>query len=332
MAVTVGSARIDERGKISGGKAGDQTKKEVSTQNYYVHSKGWRVFRAKDAAKAKKIAECMKAACANNNIGYDQHQRSTLYSYAKKVGFNASKVTTKCETDCSALVRVCCEFAGISGLPAGFRTANMASYLLKTGAFTELKGDKYTKKSTYLGAGDILVTKTSGHTVVVLTNGSKYEGAPVEEKYDLGDRILKNGCEGPDVKQLQKYLLELDYDLGKWGADSDFGDATELAVRAFQKDEKLEVDGEYGPKSHAALTERIASILEDEPDQGADEVRITGGDCFVRTAPNTDGEIIGVAKKGDRLKYGGQTSSEGWHSVKYKNQDAWVSGRYGKLI
>ena len=59
MAVKVGSARIDERGKISGGKAGDQTKNEVGTQNYYVHSKGWRVLRPNDAEKGIMMAKCM---------------------------------------------------------------------------------------------------------------------------------------------------------------------------------------------------------------------------------------------------------------------------------
>ena len=34
MAVKVGSARIDEYGKARGGQAGDQTGKEVSTQNW----------------------------------------------------------------------------------------------------------------------------------------------------------------------------------------------------------------------------------------------------------------------------------------------------------
>ena len=85
-----------------------------------------------------------------------------------------SKVTTACETDCSALVRVCCAYAGITGLPEGFRTGNMPGNLNKTGAFTELTGSKYQSQSTYLGRGDILVTKTNGHTVVVLSNGSKY--------------------------------------------------------------------------------------------------------------------------------------------------------------
>ena len=66
MAVIVGSARQGgSNGRISGDVAGDQNKKEVSTQNYYVHSKGWRVLRAKDASKRKLLADAMRAACAN---------------------------------------------------------------------------------------------------------------------------------------------------------------------------------------------------------------------------------------------------------------------------
>ena len=47
MSLVVGSARIDESGHISGGKPGDQTGNEVSTQAYYVHSKGWYCLRPK---------------------------------------------------------------------------------------------------------------------------------------------------------------------------------------------------------------------------------------------------------------------------------------------
>ena len=111
MAVKIGSARIDENGKAHGGAAGDQTGKEVSTQNWY--SRNWRVFRAKDEAKAKLIAKAMQAACDNSNIGYDQYQRNTLYNQVKPYGYDPAKATKKCETDCSALVRVCCAYAGI---------------------------------------------------------------------------------------------------------------------------------------------------------------------------------------------------------------------------
>ena len=251
--VRVGSARIDERGKAYGGKAGDQTGCELSTQKWYLHKKGWRVFRAVKREQALKIAADMEAACKNSHIGYDQWQRNTLYKAAEPMGFDCGKVKTDCETDCSALVRVCCAYAGIMGLPSDFRTGNMPKNLLATGMFVELRGAKYTDQSAYLGKGDILVTKTHGHTVVVLDDGAKYEGAVEAKDYALGERLLKHGAEGADVKQLQRYLIQLDYDLGRWGADGEFGDATELAVKAFQKDKGLDADGQYGKKTHAAL-------------------------------------------------------------------------------
>ena len=330
MAVKIGSARIDENGRAHGGKAGDQTGKEVSTQNWYLNSKGWRVYRAKNPAVAEKIAQCMERACANSAIGYDQYQRNTLYKEAEKFGFDTAKVTTPVETDCSALVRVCCAFAGIVGLPEGFRTGNMPTNLSKTGAFTELTGSKYQEQSTYLGRGDILVTKTSGHTVVVLSNGSKYEGTVQPKEYAIGDRILKYGCEGSDVKILQEALLKLGYDLGKWGCDGDFGDCTELALEEFQKDARVEVDGECGPQTLAALREALSALEEQKPT--GKTVLISGGNCYIRTAPNTTGKIVGVAHNGDKLPYGGEISDGGWPMIEHEGRNAWVSGKYGRLI
>ena len=327
MAVIIGSARSDERGRITGGKAGDQKSgKEVSIQNYYVHSKGWRVLRAKDAAKRKLIAQAMKAACANNNIGYDQYQRNTLYYRAQPYGFDPAKVVSACETDCSALVRVCCAFAGIK--VNDFNTSSEAKVLLASGAFVELKGEKYTKQSAYLMAGDILLTKTKGHTVIVLTSGSKAEDEPVNVSYKLGERILRNGSEGEDVEDMQEYLNQLGYNCGK--VDGDFGDNTEMALIKFQKKHSLEADGEYGSKSHEALMKAL-----DDGDKVVDNpknVKIVGGNCYVRTAPKVvKGNDIGVAREGDVLPYQGQTSEDGWHLVIFKNQNGWVSGKYSEL-
>lgn len=179
MAVLTGSARLDENEGIMHGQAGDQTGREVVTENWYLHKKGWVVLRAKDPAKAEKIAWDMQAACDNNNIGYDQSENTTLYNVASKVGFDCSKVKTPCETDCSQLVRVCCWYAGIK--VGWFYTATEASVLMSTGQFDQLTDKKYTESSDYLKRGDILVTKTQGHTIVVLSNGSKaVEAAPVE--------------------------------------------------------------------------------------------------------------------------------------------------------
>lgn len=171
MAVLIGSARVDENGGYSGGKAGSQIAKEISTQNWYLHSKGWVLIRPKDSNAAEKIAKNMEYACDSDYVGYDQSQNTTLASVSKQYGYDVSKVKTPCETDCARLVRVCCLYAGIE--VGDFYTGNMKSYLEKTGKFEILTSDKYCKSSDYLKRGDILVTKTKGHTVVVLSNGSK---------------------------------------------------------------------------------------------------------------------------------------------------------------
>lgn len=248
MAVKVGSARIDENGKTHGGKAGDQNGKEVSTQAWYRHKKGWRVLRCNDADKAEKIARAMQAACDNANIGYDQYQRDTLYNLAKAVDFDPTRVKTPCETDCSALVRVCLAYAGIT--VKNFRTPNEASILLRSGEFIELKESRYTDQSSYLRRGDILVTRTQGHTVVVLSNGSKAETTPAEE---APRTILKRGMKGDDVRRLQQRLMELGYALHKYGADGEYGSETATAVKAFQRDRGLQVDGIAGEATLAAL-------------------------------------------------------------------------------
>ena len=336
MSVKIGSARIDENGKAHGGKAGDQTGKEVSTQAWYKHAKGWRVFRAKSAEAAEKIAKCMEAACKNNKIGYDQYQRNTLYKAAEKVGFDVSKVTTACETDCSALVRVCCAYAGILGLPSDFRTGNMPANLMKTGAFVEMTGSKYTDQDAYLGRGDILVTKTNGHTVVALQNGRKFEGFHEPKVYALGERSLYNGVEGQDVKVLQEYLITLGYDLGKWGADGEYGDCTELAVAAFQKKYGMEETGIVNASVLSAIDAALYAATSPSPE--AKKVRIDGGNCYVRMAPNTDGGKLGVAHKGEVYAYGGETSENGWNLIEYKRKgdtspvNGWVSGKYSRVV
>lgn len=172
--VTIGNASIDERGSARGGSAGDQTGREVFTRNWY--NKNWICcIRANDRKVADKIAKAMEQACANNYIGYDQNQRTTCYYRAKEVGWDLSKITTACECDCSSLVAVCVNAADIP-VSQHIWTGNEESALLATGAFKSLRESKYLTQDAYLARGDILVSNS--HTVVVLTNGSKYATIP----------------------------------------------------------------------------------------------------------------------------------------------------------
>ena len=180
MTVYVGNAVCDENGHARGGKPGDQTGRELRIQPWYLNAKGWRVFRAKDPAVAKKIADDMRWACDNMAIGYNQSTRNTLYNAAKPFDFDCAKVTELCECDCSSLVRVCVLYAGIK--INDFNTTSEPTRLLNTGAFDEMVGEKYTDESAYLREGDILVTRTKGHTLVILNDGDKaYDDDPEPE-------------------------------------------------------------------------------------------------------------------------------------------------------
>lgn len=195
MAVIIGSARVDERGKYKGGKAGSQIPKEISKQNWYLHDKGWVLIRPKDPKKAEKIAKDMEYACDSKYVGYDQNENTTLYKAVKPLGFDISKLKTMCETDCARLARVCVKYAGINA--GDFYTGTAVEVLEETGEFEILRSDKYCKSSQYLKRGDLLVTRTKGHIVVVLSDGSKVvkETPSTSEKKSV-DTIAKEVIKG----------------------------------------------------------------------------------------------------------------------------------------
>ena len=68
-----------------------------------------------------------------------------------------------------------------------------------------------------------------------------------------GCPTLKKGSKGNITKLLQEKLISLGYDLGKHGADGDFGTATYNAVVKFQKDNGLTTDGIVGQNTWRKL-------------------------------------------------------------------------------
>lgn len=150
-----------------------------------------------------------------------------------------------------------------------------------------------------------------------------------ETAYELGDRLLKLGSGGDDVKELQKALISLGYSCGSWGADGEYGDATEIAVRNFQNDTGLEQDGQYGEKTHAALTAALEKSA--EPSENAQHVKIIGGQCWIRVAPLENANKLGVAAEGSTYEYTGKESGK-WLQIVYEDQNAWVSGKYAKIV
>ena len=250
MGIMIGSARIDERGKTSGGVAGDQkqtsstndTKGEVSMQPFYVHQKGWYILRPKSVALANKMAERMMTACNNKHVGYDQGNRLDIL----EKGIDTQKDT---ECDCSSLQReVVIEAAKVD--PGNFTTEDAKKKLMATGLFEEpIAFVSLSKTPVY--NGDVLVTKTKYHIVTVVSgNPRKDTSAGRGEEYNMV--TIKKGSRGKAVKIWQVVL-------GYTGSKIDgvFGNGTEADTKVLQAKLGLDVDGVVGKNTWKAGLESI---------------------------------------------------------------------------
>ena len=166
----------DERGKYTGGVAGDQTGAEWHIIPWY--NRPWNcVLRHPDKAVRDLIASMAKSAANNNNIGYDQGQRLTFWEQLKKVGYKVNSIKTKCEADCSSGV---CSIVKAVGYRKGIKklkdipitTTHYMRAELKKAGFEVLTDSKYLTSDNYLLPGDILLND-SCHTATNLDTGKK---------------------------------------------------------------------------------------------------------------------------------------------------------------
>lgn len=169
MAVKIGHASIDERGKISGGQAGDQTGKEVCIRSWY--SKPWNVMLVcTDTVLAQKAAEYMKAICEDDDFGYDQGERATGYLAIVKTNGNVATATPS-EFDCSSLVASCYKLAGLN-INYQCTTRNLRNALLATGKFIVYTDAAHLNSDAYAVPGAVYL-KEGSHVVMALESGSE---------------------------------------------------------------------------------------------------------------------------------------------------------------
>lgn len=261
----------DENGRYSGGKAGDQTGTEWRIIPWY--NRPWNcVLRHPDANIRQAIADMATKAANNNKIGYDQSQRYTYWQQLKSVGYDPSKITVACETDCSDGVISNVKAVGyklninsLKNINATY-TGNMRQGF-KNAGFQVLTDSKYLTSDNYLLPGDILLNDAH-HTATNLTKGSKVSttssstntSSSTSKKMVSACKVtlyqLGKGDKHAQVKTVQRLLNSLNYK-GKnkksLTVDGDFGDNTAYAVKAFQKANKLTIDGIVGANTWKAL-------------------------------------------------------------------------------
>lgn len=231
MTYYIGSARHDERGKYSGGMAGDQNGNEVATQKMYDSLKGWICYRLKNPYQAEDLKKSMLSACANQHIGYSQSDR---YGVIRK-GIHTKEDTN---SDCSTLVRACIIDSCKQDV-GDFTTASEGSALENSGLFRKV--GRVTKWSE-LYDGDVLVTATKGHTAIVTSGHNRMDEVISSPKGNVALTRSKgksyalvfcsaslNDSFGEILVKVLQHALNLDYDAG------------------------LKEDGAFGPKTEKAL-------------------------------------------------------------------------------
>ena len=244
MAKYIAHSSIDERGKATGGQAGDQTGKEVLISAWY--SRPWnQFFRIENDKVRKQFGNNMIDLANNPAVGYNQNQRNTLLTQAEKVNFNFSKITTKCNSDCSSGVTICLLGAIYTVLGkdaynrakavmvAGGNCATTSSFKGRVAGLTDVKVTLYTS-TAYTGStakavfGDIY-NKSGSHIVAYVDDDKKVGLTPATTATTTTSKKEAN------VKAGQKWL------------NTNYGTLIKKHKGAL-----LDLDGSYGPKTRAA--------------------------------------------------------------------------------
>lgn len=180
----IGSARINELGKVLGGAPGDNNGREVAEEEFYFHKLTWLAFQPKSKEHAKALAQSMRDAVNNDKVGYTQEledkkgndYRLGVYAWVRE-GKKIRNIDVPTGADCSGLVRGCIlEATGVN--LANFNTASEPKVLEKSGLFEK----PFKVESVHqLQTGMILVTASKGHTAIV-TEANEPTGAAKNEK------------------------------------------------------------------------------------------------------------------------------------------------------
>lgn len=209
----------------------------------------------------------------------------------------------------------------IGGATGSYHTKGMAADIVVVGVQPS-EVAKYAESIGVLGIG-LYETSRDGYFVHIDARTSKSFWYGQNEAYrsTFGGKpsvpatsyaILERGSTGSAVKEMQNKLISLGYSCGGYGADGDFGASTESAVRKFQSDMNLDVDGIAGKDTLNAIENAIKN----------GKVKITADVLNVRSGAGTKYSILTTVKKDSvhcllEEKNGWGKISKGWISSTY---------------
>ena len=175
--------------------------------------------------------------------------------------------------DCQGFVKQVCSRVGITFAGGGATSMwNSAGNWAKKGTRSDMpeqlccifwqSGDKMSHIGFYIGdgwmihcSGTVKKEKLSAKVTHWAIPRGLSGTVPTTDK-----PTLRKGSSGEYVTLLQTMLIQRGYSVGSTGADGKFGNATFNAVKAFQRDNGLTVDGVVGRATWSALDEAKTTL------------------------------------------------------------------------
>ena len=153
--------------------------------------------------------------------------------------------------------------------------------------------------------------------------GSADNMKPGEDKMAHGAATqslsVPTGNINPAVADIQKVLLALGYKLPKHGVDGARGPETRNAVKEFQRDNNLTVDGDPGPETIGAMNRLIATkkiaFVKSTPADVKGKFLNTTDPQDVGDIMNNDDPAVASARKSAEKYLGREMSDEEWTAL-----------------
>ena len=234
-----------------------------STKNMYTYnSKRYSSIASNGVRKKIVCVLRLKALTDKGRVDFAKTYKTILGRNIYNQSLRSYVYTTyngKYYSDCSS--SICATFKKIGYNVSLLNTAGMYNSSLFEKVPVKIENGHVTNPEI-LKVGDCLMYAGSdpkrplqiGHVEAVYI----IDGVSSSVSSSNSSSILSVGSKGEDVKTLQENLNKLGYDCGT--VDGDFGEKTDNAVRKFQKDKQLVVDGQVGNATKTKIKECLEEL------------------------------------------------------------------------
>jgi len=309
---------IKGAGGASAGNAvgGSNTKQVLGFVTDFVQSdkaKGATVILSSGAANSANVSTVDGKKLQSENLGPVSAQIKQLKAAGATVvlvGVASGKTPPQKPTRYTNGKQWIIDYTGMNDQLAAIASANGATFLGPLEEFDPeiSKGDGIHPVNGY---GKLFKAGSAGAGITLGPKDAE-PGAPASKDKDATARAFRKdgsfyvkapaGRSGPEVADVQKALIALGYSLPKYGVDGIRGAETIAAVKKFQQDNKLTVDGDPGPQTVAALN----TSLDSNPEVAKTLRQSTIADVKVKNG----GSTISPADVADYLKSKGLDSNQ----------------------